>query len=214
MATTVSLTLGSAAAAFSFTSNVAADDTVVIGDVTYTFKASPSAANEVDVGGDLDTSINNLVAAINDSGTEGTTYGTGTVANPYFSATADTTNDEIDLEARFAGSWCNGIYLAATSPGANDISAGGTTFAAISGGTDGAGLVHTHIDDILDLNQVNSEVQYELKQSTPTPRGSSSRSGRMSRRSWNGTLRSGTRWATTSRSKARRSTSSRPYRSR
>lgn len=168
MASTVgTITLGTAAGAFAFTSNVAADDTVVIGNITYTFKADPTGnAYEVDVGSDLDDSIGNLVAAINLSGTDDDEYGAGTVANPYFTASADLANDEIDLTARFAGSWCNGIYLAATSPGANDITAGGTTFAAIAGGTDGAGLVHTHLSDLLTKNQVNSEVQYELKRLT------------------------------------------------
>lgn len=167
MANNVTMTQGSAAGAFAFTSNVAADDTVVIGDITYTFKATPAAAYQVDVGADLDTSIGNLVAAINRSGTPGaTTYHTDTVANPYFTATADLTNDEVDLTARGAGSWCNGIYLAATSPGANDITAGGTTFSAISGGTDGAGVLDDFVSGLFDLNQINSELAVELKKLT------------------------------------------------
>lgn len=166
MANDVTLTAGSAAGAFAFTSNVAADDTVVIGDQTYTFKASPSAADQVDVGADLDTSINNLVAAINLSGTEGTEYGTGTTQNEYVTATADTANDEIDLTARYPGNWINGLHLAATSPGANDISAAAAFFSGISGGTDGAGRLEEFVSGVLELNQVNSEVQFELKRIT------------------------------------------------
>jgi hypothetical protein len=159
------MTQGTAASAFTFTSNVAADDTVVIGNITYTFKASPAAAYQVDVGTDLATSITNLALAINRTGTPGsTTYHTDTVANPYFTATASATT--LRLTARGAGSWCNGIYLAATSPGANDIAAGGTTFSAISGGTDGAGVLDDFIEDIIDLNQINSEVLVELKKLT------------------------------------------------
>jgi len=158
MALTETLVLGVAPGAFAFTSNVAADDTVVIGDVTYTFKASPSAANQVDVGADLDTSIANLVAAINDAGTEGTTYGTGTVANPYVTAEADLANDEIDLTARVVGDQVNGLHLAATSPGANDITAGAAFFSGVSGGTDGAGSIPSVLGNLLNLNQLNSEV--------------------------------------------------------
>lgn len=167
MAKDVTLVAGTAAGAFAFTSNVAADDTVVIGDITYTFAADPTGtAYEVDVGTDLDDSIGNLVAAINASGTADDEYGDGTVANPYFTAEADLDNDEIDLTARLPGDQVNGIYLAATSPGGNSITAGGTTFAAISGGTDGSGAVASFIDGLLDLNQINAEVQSHLKELT------------------------------------------------
>jgi hypothetical protein len=49
-------------------------DTVTIAGVTFTFRASPSAAGDVDIGADADASRANLAAAINDSGTAGTTY--------------------------------------------------------------------------------------------------------------------------------------------
>lgn len=49
-------------------------DTVVIAGVTFTFKATPVNAGDVDLGNDVDTSRANLAAAINDSGTAGTTY--------------------------------------------------------------------------------------------------------------------------------------------
>lgn len=154
------VTLGVMPGAFAFTSNVAADDTVVIGDITYTFKAAPSSAYEVDVGGDLDTSIGNLVAAINDSGTAGTTYGTGTVANPYVTAAADLANDEVDLTARAAGSWVNGLHLAATSPGANSITPEAAAFGlgANTGQVDGAGSVASFLSDIVTYMQPNSEI--------------------------------------------------------
>lgn len=42
-----------------------ADDTVVIGDVTLTWKASPSGESEVDIGGTSTISATNLAAAIN-----------------------------------------------------------------------------------------------------------------------------------------------------
>lgn len=167
MASTVALVKGTAATCFAFTSNVANDDTVVIGDITYTFKTTPNAAYTVDVGTDLDTSITNLVAAINATGTPGlTTYYTGTLVNPYFSATADTTNDEIDLAARYPGDWVNGIYLAATHPGANTIAAGAVVFGLVTSGTDGSGYIPSWVGSVLDNSQVNADVQRDLKQFT------------------------------------------------
>lgn len=54
--------------------NVSEGDTVVFNGVTFTFNATPSGAGSVDLGSDAATSVDNLVAAINDSGTAGTTY--------------------------------------------------------------------------------------------------------------------------------------------
>lgn len=170
MANTVSLTRGLAPAAFAFTSNVSEDDTVVIGNITYTFKADPSStAYAVDVGTDLDDSIGNLVAAINASGTADDEYGAGTLIHPDVAAAADLANDELDLTAKIPGIHINGLRLAATSPGANDITAGGVNFAAVTGGTDGAGDVFGStgfLSVLLTLNQVNSEVIRELAKLT------------------------------------------------
>ena len=165
MAVDVSLTKGVAAGAFDFTSNVAANNTVTIGHITYTFVASPSSAYDVDIGSDLDESIENLASAINADGTSGA-YGAGTLQHPLFSAVADTANDELDLTARMPGVHVNGQVLGATSPGGNDISANGATFAAVAGGTDGAGSVEEFIVSLLRLNQINAEVQVHLKELT------------------------------------------------
>lgn len=162
MALRQTITLGVMPGAFAFTSNVAADDTVVIGDITYTFKADPTGnPYEVDVGSDLDDSIGNLVAAINASGTDDDEYGAGTVANPYVSAAADLANDEIDLTARFGGAWVNGLHLAATSPGGNDIAVEAAAFGlgANTGHADGAGSVATFLSDLQTYMQINSEVE-------------------------------------------------------
>ena len=72
-------------------------ETVSIGDVTYTFKttlSSPSVANEVLIGASLAASLDNLKSAINDSGTEGTHYSTGTVAHPEVTATTNTNTEQ------------------------------------------------------------------------------------------------------------------------
>lgn len=56
------------------TKNLAADDAIKIGSITLTLKASPSAAGEVDLGADEATTLANIAACINDSGTAGSTY--------------------------------------------------------------------------------------------------------------------------------------------
>lgn len=49
-------------------------DTVTIAGVVFTFNATPSGAGSVDIGVSAATSVDNLVAAVNDAGTAGTTY--------------------------------------------------------------------------------------------------------------------------------------------
>ena len=62
--------------------NPTAGDTVTINGAVYEFVAAPDADEAstayigVDIGGSTAVTLDNLVAAINDSGTEGTTYGT------------------------------------------------------------------------------------------------------------------------------------------
>lgn len=64
-----------------FAGNVSNNDTVTVGDVTYTFKTaltSPEEAGEVLIGADAESSAANLIAAINGEEGAGTTYSTGT----------------------------------------------------------------------------------------------------------------------------------------
>lgn len=89
---------------------IAADDTVTIGSVTYTFVAVPAAANDVDVGASDSISLDNLIAAINAAAGEGTLYGTGTVVNPHVSAAAGA-GDTMDVTARTA----DGVATATTA---------------------------------------------------------------------------------------------------
>lgn len=163
----VSLVAANKPGCFAFTSNVAASDTVRIGNVVYTFVASPAAAFDVDIGVDLDTSISNLVAAINLSGTEGVEYGTGTTRHPYVTATADLPNDELDLVARIPGDVFQHFALAASSPGANDISPGGATIGAVAGGTAGSGDLGLWAQGLLDNAQIQSDVIAEMRGLTP-----------------------------------------------
>lgn len=79
-----------------FTTQPANNDTVLIGLTgflqTYTFKTTlTGAANEILRGADATASALNLKKAINNEGTAGTHYGTGTVANAYAVATVSGT---------------------------------------------------------------------------------------------------------------------------
>lgn len=160
MPTDVTLTAGSKTGVVSFGGQVSGDDTVTIGDHTYTFKASPSAADEVDIGSDQDESLTHLAAAINaDADESGDGFHGDTVANEYVTATADTDNDELDLDARYPGNWVNGLAIAVSG---TNLTANGAQFSAVSGGTDGAGRIEEYIDGLLDLSQVPSSVYSAL----------------------------------------------------
>jgi len=65
--------------------NPTADDTVVINGVTFIFKAAPSAAGQVDIGANAAASVDNLVAAVNNSA--GYADGAGS-ATAYFEVSA------------------------------------------------------------------------------------------------------------------------------
>lgn len=58
-----------------------AGETVTLGGQTYTWVAALTGADDVLIGGTIDASRDNLVAAINNAAGEGTTYGTGTLQN-------------------------------------------------------------------------------------------------------------------------------------
>jgi hypothetical protein len=85
--------------------NVTADDTVTIAGVTFTFKASPSAAGEVDLGADDEVSRANLAAAINGGAGAGTAYialsaaDRATLKNLGMTATNDNAANTLTLRA-------------------------------------------------------------------------------------------------------------------
>lgn len=72
------------------TGNPADNDTVTIGWTTYRFKNILAQAYDVLIGGSASASFDNLKSAINDTGLEGTDYGTGTEVHPFFRARAKT----------------------------------------------------------------------------------------------------------------------------
>lgn len=148
-----------ATATATFTSQVADADTVTIAGRTYTFETgSVDTAYEVDVGGDLATSIQNLQAAINDTGTEGSTYGSGTVEHPFVRASSVTATTLV-ITAKQPGAAGNQIVVAATSPGANSISWG-----TVSGGAGPSVSVEPDANGdlvtvVIDDGTVNDELE-------------------------------------------------------
>lgn len=56
------------------TKNLAADDAIIVNGVTAVIKASPSAANEIDLGADEATTLSNIAAWINKGAGAGTAY--------------------------------------------------------------------------------------------------------------------------------------------
>jgi len=103
-----------AAGVLTLAGNAVAAETVVIGDKTYTWRASVGAtANEVLVGASASASIDNLIAAINGAAGSGTTYGSATVAHTQVTAAAGA-GDTMDLSAKAIGISGNSIQTTET----------------------------------------------------------------------------------------------------
>lgn len=134
--TTLIASLASAAIAASLALTVSAitgadTQTVTIGGVTYTLNTSlTNTANHVLIGADATAMAANLAAAINAGAGSGTTYGTGTVANP--SVTASANAGVLTVTAKTPGAAGNSIAVAETLT--NSAWAGGAT--ALAGGSD------------------------------------------------------------------------------
>ncbi len=113
--------------------NPADAGTIVIGSVTYRFKNTLAQANDVKIGADGQATLNNLKAALNGSTGSGSTYGTGTVANPNVTApnaAAVSTDATLGVQARIGGTVGNGI---AFTESATNITVSGS--GTLSGGT-------------------------------------------------------------------------------
>jgi hypothetical protein len=117
--------------------NVSVDDTVTIGAVTYTFKASPTTvANQVKIGASASATLDNLKAAINLTGTPGTDYGSNTVIHPTVYASTKTATTLL-LFAKAEGTGGNSL---ASTEGSTHLSFGAGTFAGGNAATGYAGL--------------------------------------------------------------------------
>ena len=127
----------------SIATGVTAGDTVTIGRVTYTFRADPSAyestltAVVVDIGANAAGDVTNLVAAINATGTSGTTYSKmkhGLAIMPHSQVWAEETDGTVfKVSAKQIGSGGNAIATTETFDDGTDA----WTAAVLSGGVDG-----------------------------------------------------------------------------
>lgn len=112
---------GNAAATATLTgsgsTNVADGETVTIGVETYRFKTVPLVANDIFIGGsgNSDTSLLNLIKAINGSGIAGTNYFAGTAASPQVSAAASVTSHAFAITCLATGLAGNAIVTTETS---------------------------------------------------------------------------------------------------
>ena len=97
-------------------------NTVTIGTQTYRFKDTMAQANDVKIGADLETTIENLDAAVDLSGTEGVEYYTGTAGVTNVTGTPSST--ELDLAYDSVGTAGNAIALAKVG---TNITVSGTT---------------------------------------------------------------------------------------
>ena len=118
-----------------FAANAQNNETVVLGAQTYTWKTTlTGAADEVKIGVTAEDSLDNLVAAINDAGVEGTNYGTGTTANASATAVKDSSTTLI-ATAITPGTAGDSIASTETmTDGSWDAATLGTTTAGVDGG--------------------------------------------------------------------------------
>lgn len=111
---------------------IAADNTVTVDGVTYTFKAAltnPAVPNEVLVGVDDSASLDNLIAAINGAAGAGSTYATGSTKLTSVVASAGA-GDTMVLTAATGGLDGNTITTTAS------LAAGGFAAATLENGND------------------------------------------------------------------------------
>lgn len=132
------------------TTNAVANDTVTVGATVYKFVVSPSDANDVKIGSNVAATVANLKAAINGTGTAGTDYGTGTVANLAAEATT-IASGTLTLVAKAAGAAGNAIYLAASVATATAFSGG-----ADKGADAKVGIAFTHVSGSESKAQVGT----------------------------------------------------------
>lgn len=102
-------------------------DKVKIGSVTYTFKVALSTPvtvpNEVLIGADEKSALDNLLLAINHGSTEGTEYSTGTVEHPLVTATTNTDTTQV-INAKIPGLAGNSIVTEIVVGGSGHMSWG------------------------------------------------------------------------------------------
>jgi hypothetical protein len=110
--------------------NPSNNDTLVIGTRTYTFKTTlTGASDEIKIGADAATTLDNVKSAINATAGAGSAYGTWTLINDQVSATTNTDTTQLFV-AKTVGNEGN---LVATTETSSHLAWGATTLA---GGVD------------------------------------------------------------------------------
>lgn len=144
--TSTTFTFGSALAfATSDGTEIADGDTITIDTRTYRFKTTMSQAYDVKRNGTATTTLDNLIKAINLSGTAGTHYYTGTAAHTSVRASSRSGNT-FGVFAINAGTAGNSIAKSTTATHISwDAGGGGTT---LSGG-----VAQTFLDGYLQVTQ-------------------------------------------------------------
>lgn len=137
------------------TGNFTANDEVTIGTQTYTFVASPSSAYDVDLGSDAEESIDNLVAAINGTGTPGTEYAAGTEVNTSVTAEKATAATML-VTSKTYGTSANSIVFTEDTDGGGTWSLDGS---GTLGGTTAA--TNSNIDAFVVLGLDSSTAAYD-----------------------------------------------------
>jgi flagellin len=161
-ASTISVTTGAmsslgiglganAANTLSAIGNAVANETIVIGATTYTFKATAAAANEVAIGANIAATLSNLAAAVNAGAGAGIAYGSGTTANASATALAEATT--VTFTAKVAGT--SGNSIVSTETLTNMAFSNAATF---TGGSGSAGLT-TAAAAQAALTNINSAIQ-------------------------------------------------------
>jgi hypothetical protein len=121
-----------ASAVLTLTANPTAGETVTLGSQTYTFRTtfSSNPVDEVNIGADVEETLQNLLAAINAGAGAGTAYGTGTIANADVLASS-VFDPQLFLDATALGA--SGNSIVSTETLANGEFENGPTF---TGGAD------------------------------------------------------------------------------
>lgn len=147
------------------TTNFVEDDTIFILPTLYTFKDDPSADGEVDVGTDLETSLDNIMAAINLEVPIGGKYGASMAIHGTVTAVLSTATTLV-VAAKSYGTGGNSINTTIGVGNTGDGTWGDTTLAG--GATTGGRLTTDYrlsLDDG-DLLEIDSIVNQERQAMT------------------------------------------------
>ena len=118
MAAAILTALARAQIVGTFSGTGTADDTITIGGLAYTLKASPTTtAREVKIGASAAATATNFCLCVNAGPTgSGTLWGSATTANPYVTAT-DNGDATVTLKARDSGVIGNAVVISESGTG-------------------------------------------------------------------------------------------------